>query len=62
MAALARIEGDKILLKAEILTNDGREHISGEVRLARGDEKRAAILADTLLARASPELRALFTA
>ncbi|MBK5263620.1 MAG: hydroxymethylbilane synthase [Alphaproteobacteria bacterium] len=62
MAALARIDSDAILLKAEILTNDGREHVSGKVRLARGDEKAALVLADTLLTGASPALRALFTA
>lgn len=60
VAALARIDGAEILLSAEILTKDGREHVAGEIRLARGDERAATALGRDLLERASPALRALF--
>lgn len=60
VAAWARIDGGEILLSAEILTNDGREHVADECRLARGDEARAVALGRSLLKRASPMLRALF--
>lgn len=62
VAALARIEGDDILLRAEILTGDGKEHIAAEARFARDDESAAIALGRSLLDRASPALRALFSA
>jgi hydroxymethylbilane synthase len=60
VAALARLERGKIHLRAEILTNDGREAEAGEVRFAAGDEAAAAQLARELLGRAAPSLRVLF--
>lgn len=62
VAAWGRIDAGEILLSAEILSGDGCEHIAGEVRLARGDEASATALGRDLLARASPALRALFSA
>ena len=62
VAAWARMDGAEILLSAEILTNDGREHVAGECRLARNDEAGAAALGRSLLERASPALRELFDA
>ncbi len=61
VAALAQIERGRIHLRAEILTPDGREAASGEVRFAAGDEEAPAQLARDLLGRAAPQLRALFS-
>ena len=60
IAALARVEGDGLFLRAEIISPDGRETVREEVRLARGDEAAARAVGQTLLARASPALRSLF--
>lgn len=61
VAALAVREGDELWLRAELLTNDGREHVTGEARFAIGDDDAIAALAASLLDRAGPALRALFT-
>jgi len=60
IAALAVPQGDEIVLRAEILSPDGNEHVVEEERLARGDIAGAQSLGRTLLSRASPALRALF--
>ena len=60
VAALARMDGGKIHLRAEILVGDGSEHVSGTARLAPGDAAPAVALAQDLLAHASSALRALF--
>jgi hydroxymethylbilane synthase len=60
IAALARMEGGDILLRAEILREDGSEHAAGEARFAAVDAGGPARLARSLLERASPDLRALF--
>lgn len=62
VAAWARIDGEEILLSAEILSSDGQENVSAQKRLARGDEAAAAAVGRDLLDRASPSLRALFGA
>jgi len=62
LAAHATPDGDFILLKAEILSPDGREVHAGETRCAAGDVEAAAELARTLLAQASPGLRARYAA
>jgi len=62
VAALALAEGDMILLRAEILTEDGSEHEVGEVHFGPADADAPGRLADSLLARASPALRRLFDA
>jgi len=60
IAALAVFDGDEILLRAEILTQDGRESARGEARFPPGDEAAPAELAHRLLREASPALRSLF--
>lgn len=60
VAGLATREGGRIRLRAEILSEDGCECIAGEVVIVAPDE--AAALARDLLARASPSLRAHFSA
>jgi hydroxymethylbilane synthase len=60
VAALARVEGDSIHLRAEILTPDGREMQSAEKRFPAADEAAPGDLAREMLGRASPALRALF--
>ncbi|WP_116091536.1 hydroxymethylbilane synthase [Sphingomonas crusticola] len=62
VAALACVEGDAILLRAEILSEDGALWESGEARFAIADAAGPAALARTLLDRAPPPLRALFAA
>ncbi|MET0364675.1 MAG: hydroxymethylbilane synthase [Sphingobium sp.] len=60
VAALARVEGDGILLNAEILSADGAEQVTGSVRLTPGDTAPATALGQELLERASPAIRSLF--
>jgi len=58
-AALAVEDGD-ILLRVEILSEDGRERVQRSARFAPSDQERPCTLAQDLLAGASPALRALF--
>ncbi|RVT43643.1 hydroxymethylbilane synthase [Sphingobium algorifonticola] len=60
IGALARIEGDGILLIAEILTGDGSEHVSDSALFLRDDPAAASALGQALLRKASPAIRALF--
>ncbi|MGF7148234.1 hydroxymethylbilane synthase [Sphingomonas zeicaulis] len=60
VGALARLEGETILIDAEILTGDGSESRAGQLRIARGAPGEAAALARALLADAPPALAALF--
>lgn len=60
VAALAVRAGEQIYLRAEILSMDGREHVTAEAHLIPGDHDAVRALAESLLARASPVLRALF--
>ncbi len=60
IAALAVIESGRLLLRAEILSPDGSEHIAERRHIARGDEEAARAIGRELLAAASPALRALF--
>ena len=59
VAALARIDGAALTLAAELLSEDGAEHVAGD---ARGDDPLAlgAALARDLLDRAPPGVRARF--
>lgn len=61
VAALAAIAGGEMTIRAELLTHDGREHVTGETRCAidQGEEA-AAKLASELLDRASDSIRDLF--
>jgi hydroxymethylbilane synthase len=61
VAALAVEEGTRIYLRAELLSETGDAHVAGEARFATGDRSGPATLAQDLLGRASPSLRALFT-
>jgi hydroxymethylbilane synthase len=60
IAALARLDGDQIHLRAEILSPDGSEIQGCDERFAAKDRDRPLELARQLLSRASPSLRALF--
>jgi len=60
VAALAQRESDGIRLRAEILRPDGSEIVEGEKFLQADARGEAASLAQDLLARASPSLKALF--
>lgn len=60
VAALATLEGDRIRLRAEILTEDGAEAERCDRDFAAGDESAPLELAREMLGRASPRLRALF--
>lgn len=60
VAALATIEGDTLRLRAEILSEDGSEHVRLDRPGLAGNAHEAAIVAHDLLAAASPRLRALF--
>ena len=60
IAALAREEERDLRLRAQILTEDGSEQASGEALLPDGALTGATALANMLLDRASPALRALF--
>ena len=60
-AALAVMDGDRIHLRAEILSEDGGERVACEARLEPEDGYTPGLLACDLLERASPTLRALFT-
>jgi hydroxymethylbilane synthase len=62
IAALAQIEGESISLRAEILSPDGREHVAMAQTFVRNDREAALAIGAELLSRASPELRALFSA
>ncbi|RJF94004.1 hydroxymethylbilane synthase [Sphingomonas cavernae] len=61
VAALALREAMGLWLRAELLSNDGREHVTGEAHFAIGDDAAVAELAASLLDRSPPALRALFT-
>ncbi len=62
VAALAQIDGDHIHLRAEILAMDGSLCERGETRIPPSDHAPVTALAETLLDRAAPPLRALFAA
>lgn len=61
VGVLAVLDGDQIHLRAEILTEDGAEHRSGELRFSPEDAAAPARLAAELLDGASPGLAALFS-
>jgi hydroxymethylbilane synthase len=61
VGGLATIEGDTILLQAEILSNDGTDCEAGRISFAAGNAEAPLALARHLLENASPVLRGLFT-
>jgi len=62
VAALAREHDGQVTMSAELLSEDGSEHVCGERTGAMGDFGVAAALAADLLTRATPEIRRLFAA
>lgn len=60
IAALAVVDGDRLFLRAEIISPDGTETVREEAHLPRGDAAAAEAIGRMLLDRASPALRALF--
>jgi hydroxymethylbilane synthase len=60
VAALATLDGDRIRLRAEILTEDGAESESCDREFRAGDDSAPLELAREMLGRAPPRLRALF--
>ncbi len=60
VAAHAAMDGERIRLRAEILTPDGGEVRGGEISFPPDDKGGAAELGRKLLGRASPALRAMF--
>ena len=58
VGAHAHFDGGVLVLTAELLSGDGREHVRGSATV--GAVRDARELAIELLARATPELRALF--
>ncbi|MCW4462437.1 hydroxymethylbilane synthase [Sphingomonas sp. BT-65] len=60
VAALATLDGERLRLRAEILSEDGAEHIRIDRHRLAGTAQEAAALAGELLAAAPPSLRALF--
>ena len=61
IAALARLDGDRIHLRGEILTGDGSEIERCDDHFAADDRDAPLELARCLLDKASPALRALFS-
>jgi hydroxymethylbilane synthase len=62
VAALAVIDGTQIWLRGEILSEDGSERQSGDIRFGTRQAGAPAALAAALLARSSSALAALFSA
>lgn len=60
VAALATVEDGALRLRAEILSEDGSEHVRLDRPGLAGNAHEAAVIAHDLLAAASPRLRALF--
>jgi len=60
VAALARLDGDQLHLRAEILTGEGLDVERCDTRFAAGDDEAPIAIARDMLRRASPALRALF--
>ncbi len=61
VAALARVDDDRVSFTGEIILADGSEHQRGSLHATRaGAADAVAVLAAELLARASPELRGQF--
>jgi len=60
VAALARIDGGSIALRAEILDLEGTDQVSGEIVIDRDSPDAARALAHDMLSRATPALRLLF--
>jgi len=60
IAALATVADGVIHLRAELLSPDGAEHVTGSATVAPGEDAPAAALGRDLLSRAGPVIAALF--
>ena len=60
VAALSRIEGEELVLRAAIYSAEGAIRIEDKARMARADREGARALAETLLKEAPEQVRALF--
>jgi hydroxymethylbilane synthase len=60
VAAHAVVDGDRLRLRAELLSEDGAERISDQAMIQRDDRAACHRLAHDMLNRASPALRQLF--
>lgn len=60
VAALATLEGAILTIEAELLSEDGAEHVHGQIEGAPLDPELPATLARDLLERAPPAVRRLF--
>ncbi|MEG3088448.1 hydroxymethylbilane synthase [Sphingomonas sp. PB4P5] len=60
VAALASLDGDTLTVRAELLAEDGSDHVAAVLSGPLGDAALPARLARDLLDRASPAIRALF--
>jgi len=60
IAALALVEGDMIVFRCEIFSEDGADHLADAARFAIGDLNAPAALANTMLDRAPASIRRLF--
>ena len=61
VGALAVCEGDAIAIRAELLSEEGRHHVAGTIRIAAADPAAAGALADQLLTQAPSAIAELFT-
>jgi len=62
VAALARLDGNKLTLCAELYSENGQDHVAGDIQSDGDDQAAAAALARDLVARAPEAVRVLFGA
>jgi hydroxymethylbilane synthase len=60
VGTLAEVHAGEVRLRAEILSEDGRDRVADEGRFAVGDDKAASALARAMLDRAPESIRRLF--
>jgi len=62
VAALARLDGNRLTLRAELYSENGQDHVAGDIQSDGDDQAAAAALARDLVARAPEAVRVLFGA
>ncbi|MFA5970568.1 MAG: hydroxymethylbilane synthase [Sphingomonas sp.] len=62
VAALARLDGNSLTLRAELYSENGQDHVAGDIQSDGDDQAAAAALARDLVARAPEAVRVLFGA
>ena len=60
VAALAEVDGDRVILRVEVLSADGADHVTASRAFLRGDRDGPAALAGELLGGAPGSIRRLF--